>query len=114
MKISPLGYSGGNFTSVTQPGVAITVNAQGVSAIDVRALLFDMLPQIESTHFRVFRDSENYTREMIITSCAQRKDHATRNLHSLVMRAEVLGSIFHLDVNSLRRIPAEKQGGAGG
>jgi hypothetical protein len=38
---------------------------------------FDMLPQVESAHFRVFRDSENYTREMIITGCSQRKDHAT-------------------------------------
>jgi hypothetical protein len=31
MKISPLGYSGGNFTSVTLPGIAITVNAQSVA-----------------------------------------------------------------------------------
>lgn len=78
-------------------------------AIDVRALLFDTLPHVETADFRVYRESASYTREMIITGCAQRNDNSSRCVHSLVMRAKVLGFRFHLQEDTLRRIPIEEQ-----
>ena len=75
-------------------------------AIDVRALLFDLMPQMETVHLRVYRKSSDYERELIIEGWAQRNDHAARNVHSLVMRAKILGFRFDLEGNALRRIPA--------
>lgn len=76
-------------------------------AIDVRALLFSALPQITTAHLRVYRDSPNYAREMIITGCAQRNDNSSRRLHSLAMRARVLGFRFNLEENVLSAISAQ-------
>lgn len=46
-------------------------------AIEVRALLFDTLPQIDTAHFLVYRESPSFAREMIITGCAQRNDNSS-------------------------------------
>jgi hypothetical protein len=73
-------------------------------AIDVRALLFDALPQVETANFRVFRESAEYTPEMIISGCVHRNDHSSRNLHSMVMRARILGFRFHMEDEVLLRI----------
>jgi hypothetical protein len=78
-------------------------------AIDMRSLLFDALPQVETARFRVYRESACFTREMIITGFVQRNDHTARNIHSLVMRAKVLGFTFFLEGNTLHRIPTDKQ-----
>jgi hypothetical protein len=75
-------------------------------AIDVRALLFDLMPEMETVHFRVYRKSSNYERELIIEGRTQRNDHAARNVHSLVMRAKILGFRFNLEGNALSTIPA--------
>jgi hypothetical protein len=75
-------------------------------AIDVRALLFDLMPQIETVYLRTYRESSDYVRELIIAGCAQRNDQAARNVHSLVMRAKILGFRFDIDGNALRSIPA--------
>jgi hypothetical protein len=75
-------------------------------AIDVRALLFHSLPEIDTADFRVFRESANHAREIVMTGCAQRNDHSARGVHSLAMRAKVLGFRFHLEGNVLRRISA--------
>jgi hypothetical protein len=78
-------------------------------AIDVRALLFETLPHVETADFRVYRSSADDVREMIITGCAQRNDNSSRRVHSLVMRAKVLGFRFHLEGDVLRKIPYDEQ-----
>ena len=83
-------------------------------SIDVRAFLFAILPQIETAYFRVYRESPCETREMIITGCAQRNDNSARNIHSLAMRAKVLGFRFCMEEDALSEIPAEKQAWWGG
>jgi len=78
-------------------------------AIDVRALLFDTLPQIETAHFCVYRESSSYARELIIAGCAQRNDNSSRWVHSLAMRAKVLGFRFNLEWDVLNPISTAEQ-----
>lgn len=78
-------------------------------AIDVRALLFNLMPQVETAHFRVYREFPDYTREMIITGCAQRNDHTSRDVHSLVMRAKVLGFRFDMEGDTLRKLSTRRE-----
>ena len=75
-------------------------------AIDVRALFFDLMPQMETVYLRAYRKSSEHRQELIIDGCAQRNDHAARNVHSLAMRARILGFRFNLEENALRSIPA--------
>lgn len=75
-------------------------------AIDVRALLFDLMPQVETAYFRVYRESSDYAQELIIAGCAHRNDHGARNVHSLTMRAKILGFRFDIEGDTLRNIPA--------
>jgi len=76
-------------------------------AIDVRALLFYLMPQMETVYLRAYRESADFTRELIVEGCAQRNDHAARNVHSLVMRARILGFSFDLQGSALQGIPAK-------
>jgi len=78
-------------------------------AIDVRALLFEAMPHVETADLRVYRETPKFDREMIITGCVQRNDHSARNVHSLAMRAKVLGFRFNLDGDALSAFPAEDQ-----
>ncbi len=78
-------------------------------AIDVRALLFDTLPQVKTARFRVYRASSSYAREMIIEGCTQRSDGAFRTVQSLAMRAKVLGFHFYLENDILYGISTEEQ-----
>jgi hypothetical protein len=73
-------------------------------AIDVRALLIDLMPQLETAYLRAYRESQDDERELIIEGCAQRNDHAARNVHSLVMRAKMLGFRFDIKGNALQNI----------
>jgi hypothetical protein len=75
-------------------------------AIDVRALLFDLMPQMETGYLRAYREHIDRERELIIEGLAQRNDHAARNVHSLVMRARILGFRFDIEENALLNIPA--------
>jgi hypothetical protein len=74
-------------------------------AIEVRALLFESVPQAETAHLRVFRETaKDYRPEMIIAGSVHRNDHSSRSLHSLVMRAKILGFRFRLEGERLQRI----------
>jgi hypothetical protein len=75
-------------------------------AIDVRALLFSLMPQMETLYLRTYRRRSDDERELIIEGCAHRNDHAARNVHSLVMRAKILGFRFDIEGNALRNIAA--------
>lgn len=82
-------------------------------AMDVRALLFDIMPEVETAYFGVYRESDKYTREMVITGCVHRNDHTARDIHSIAMRAKVLGFRFNMEGDKLRRIPAHERMYAG-
>jgi hypothetical protein len=83
-------------------------------AIDVRALLFATLPSTQTAHLRVYREFPNDPREIVILGSTQRNDHSSRSVHSLVMRAKILGFRFHLDGDELRKIQIEEQYPPGG
>jgi hypothetical protein len=62
------------------------------------------MPQLETAYLRAYRESQDDERELIIEGFAQRNDHAARNVHSLVMRAKILGFRFEIKGNSLQNI----------
>jgi hypothetical protein len=66
-------------------------------AIDMRALMFDLMPQLEAARFRVYRETPDFERAMIIMGSVHRNDQSSRDIHSLVMRAKVLGFRFDLE-----------------
>jgi hypothetical protein len=74
-------------------------------AIDVRSLVFRSFSALETAQFRIYRDTPNERREMIVTGYVQRNDHSSRRLHSLSMRARVLGFRFHLEDDILFELP---------
>jgi hypothetical protein len=74
-------------------------------AIDVRSLLFRSFSTLESAYFRIYRGSSDNKQEMIVTGCVQRNDNSSRRLHSLAMRARVLGFRFHLEDDMLSELP---------
>ncbi len=74
-------------------------------AIDVRSALFHSFPVIETAYLRVFRDLPAQDREIIVAGCVQRNDNASRWVHSLAMRARILGFRFDLDGEVLRELP---------
>jgi hypothetical protein len=73
-------------------------------AIDVRALVFEALPQVQTAYFRVYRETSNDEPEMILTGSTQRNDDTSPDVHSLVMRAKVLGFNFDLEEDILCKI----------
>lgn len=73
-------------------------------AIDVRTLLFDLMPEIETAHLRAYREGLEFARDIIITGSAHRHDHTSREVHSLVMRAKVLGFRFDMEGDNLRNL----------
>jgi hypothetical protein len=74
-------------------------------AIDVRSLVFRSFSTLETAQFRIYRDTQDEKREMIVTGYVQRNDHSSRRLHSLSMRARVLGFRFQLEDDILYALP---------
>ena len=73
-------------------------------AIDVRSLMFSVFPNVESARLRIFREIDD-KRELIVTGLVQRNDNSSRWVHSLVMRAKVLGFRFRLEDEVLYALP---------
>jgi hypothetical protein len=73
-------------------------------AIDIRAMLFDLMPHVVSARLRVYRETGDGAREPIINGCVERSDRLGRDVHSLAMRAKTLGFHFDLDGDHLRSI----------
>jgi hypothetical protein len=82
-------------------------------AIDIRALLFTSLPELGRARFRVFRESHNHSRELIIIGNVRSDESSHRGVHSLVMRAKLVGLRFEMDDGFLRRLPRDEQFGSG-
>lgn len=73
-------------------------------ALSVRTFLFDAFPAAESAEVRVFRESDDYRREMVISGLLHRNDNSARQVQSIAMRAKVLGFRFRLEGDVLRTI----------
>jgi hypothetical protein len=73
-------------------------------ALDVRALLFGALPQTEVANIRVFRETTDYKREMIVSGCLYNNDNTARGIHSLTMRAKILGFRFRMENDVLQSL----------
>jgi hypothetical protein len=80
-------------------------------AIDLRALLFASLPELRRARVRFYRASHNQFRELIIVGNLRSRDSSHRSVHSVAMRAKLVGLRFDLDNGSLRRLPREEQFG---
>jgi hypothetical protein len=82
-------------------------------AIDIRALLFATLPQLAAARLRVYRETYARSRELIIAGHLRRRDSTFRSVHSLAMRAKLVGLRFRLENGSLDRLPRDEQFGFG-
>jgi hypothetical protein len=66
-------------------------------AVEVRTLLFSMLPDVDAAYLRVYRDAAAKDRELIIAGHVHRQAASFRNVHSIAMRAKLLGFRFSLE-----------------
>jgi hypothetical protein len=66
-------------------------------AIDVRAVLFAMIPELETARLRAYRESAARGREVIISGEVQRRATAFRNVRSVAMRAKLMGFRFNFE-----------------
>lgn len=71
-------------------------------AVDVRSLLFEMLPDVDAAYLRIYRESLPRTRELIISGHVHRGVTSFRGVHSVAMRAKLLGFRFSLEDDVLR------------
>ena len=78
-------------------------------AIDIRALLFSTMPDITSARLRVYRDSPAPLRELIIVGSLRRNESSFRSVHSLAMRAKLIGFRFCLENDLLCRLARDEQ-----
>ncbi len=78
-------------------------------AIRVRDLVFDALPEVESTVLRAFRSSAaREPPELIITGVAMREAPPVFRVSSLVMRAKLYGFQFHVEDGILRALERQE------
>ena len=78
-------------------------------AIEVRELMFDALPQVQTATLRAFRQSRDAaTHELIITGAVSRAERVARNISSTAMRAKLLGFQFGSQGGILQPIPSEE------
>lgn len=73
-------------------------------AIDIRAFLFDAFPNLETANLNAYRESVNFTPEIIIAGSVHRNDQSARSIHSIVMRAKVLGFRFRMEGAALKKL----------
>lgn len=78
-------------------------------AIEIRTLIFASLPNLSRARFRVYREVNNYSRELIIVGNVSRHESSFRRVHSLAMRAKLVGLRFDMDDGFLRRLSREEQ-----
>jgi hypothetical protein len=66
-------------------------------AVNVRGLLFEMLPDLDTAYLRIYRESSDHSPEMIISGHVYKSAPSFRNVHSIAMRAKLLGFRFTLE-----------------
>lgn len=76
-------------------------------AIVVREMLFSTLRDVSSARFRVYRASDDASRELIIAGTVTRSERFLYRVHSLAMRAKLCGFEFFLDEGRLMPFQVE-------
>jgi len=76
-------------------------------AIIVRELLFTTLRDVSSARFRVYRESDEAPRELIIAGTVTRSERFLYRVHSLAMRAKLCGFEFFLNEGRLMPFQVE-------
>jgi len=76
-------------------------------AIVVRELLFTTLRDVSSARFRVYRESDDAARELIIAGTVTRSERFLYRVQSLAMRAKLCGFEFFLNEGRLMPLQVE-------
>jgi len=76
-------------------------------AIALRELLFDALPDVETATLRVFRQSAQGSRDLIITGTVNRIEEIPQNVSSVAMQAKLLGFQFWFEEGILESLHSE-------
>jgi len=71
-------------------------------AVNVQSLLFCTLPDVYAAYLRTYRETNTNARELIIAGNVHRGAASYRNVHSVAMRAKLLGFRFLLEDDILR------------
>jgi hypothetical protein len=77
-------------------------------AIATRELLFCALPAVCAASLRVFRQSPDGTRDLIITGAVTREQEVPRNVPSTALRAKTLGFQFWFQDGFWEAMPPEQ------
>ena len=78
-------------------------------ALAVKELMFDMLSEIRSAKFRVYRESASASAELIITGNVTREDQAPLRVSSVAMQAKLCGFHFSLEDGVLQALPIKER-----
>ena len=78
-------------------------------ALAVRELMFDMLSEVRSARFRVYRQSAADSAELIITGTGEREDQPPLRVTSVAMRAKLCGFHFSLEDGVLKALPPKER-----
>ena len=76
--------------------------------IAMRELLFGALSGVDTASLRVFRQSADGARDLIITGIVTRGERVPRNIPSTAMRAKLLGLRFRLEDGALEALQTEE------
>jgi hypothetical protein len=88
---------------------ASNVSTQALKdAIEVRSLIFRLLPNVESASIRVYRAALGGSQELVITGNVNKEQHAPSSVRSLAMRAKLFGLRFWLDEGVLEPLECEE------
>jgi len=77
-------------------------------AVNVQSLLFCTLPDVDAAYLRTYRETNTSARELIIAGNVHRGAPSFRNVHSVAMRAKLLGFRFLLEddiLHATREVP---------
>ena len=73
-------------------------------AVDVRSLLFYLLPDIDAAYLRIYRRRSSFAPDLVIAGHVHRVAPSFRRVHSIAMRAKLLGFRFSLQNEVLIRL----------
>jgi hypothetical protein len=71
-------------------------------AVNVQSLLFFTLPDVDAAYLRIYREANTNARELIIAGNVHRGAASFRGVHSVAMRAKLLGFRFMLEDDVLQ------------
>jgi hypothetical protein len=77
-------------------------------AIKIRALLFRVLPDLQTAELRAYRYSPEQSLELIVSGTVSRQVRAPASVRSLAMRAKLFGFSFWLDEGVLENLQPEE------